>query len=67
MIREITEKESRELLRVLTTGRLGGCDDKEPYIVRVNYYFDGETIYVHLLPGRKIEIMRQPACLSSGG
>ncbi len=65
MICEIGERESRELLRKLNIGRLGCCEEKAPYVVPVNYYFDGESVYIHSLPGRKIEIMRgnPRACL----
>src|SRR5262249_22680406 len=58
MICEISENQSRELLREQNFGRLGCCEDKEPYVVPINYYFDGESIYMHSLPGRKIDILR---------
>ena len=58
MICEIGENESREFLREQNIGRLGCCDDKAPYVIPINYYFDGESIYMHSLPGRKINIMR---------
>ncbi|MGH9834532.1 MAG: pyridoxamine 5'-phosphate oxidase family protein [Blastocatellia bacterium] len=58
MINEIGEKESYELLRKQSIGRLGCCEDKEPYVVPVNYWFDGESVYIHSLPGHKIEVMR---------
>ena len=58
MICEIGEPESRELLREQRLGRLGCCDNSEPYVVPVNYHFDGESIYIHSLPGRKINVMR---------
>src|SRR5215470_2937350 len=58
MICEIGERESRELLREQTLGRLGCADDIEPYVIPVNYHFDGENIYVHSTQGKKIEIMR---------
>ena len=67
MISEIGDRESRELLREQSIGRLGCCGDGEPYVIPVNYLFDGENIYIHSMPGRKIEIMRQPAHLSSDG
>ena len=58
MISEIGDRESRELLREQSIGRLGCCGDGEPYVIPVNYLFDGENIYIHSMPGRKIEIMR---------
>lgn len=58
MINRMGEKESRALLRENITGRLGCSDQSKPYVVPVNYLFDGEFIYVHALPGRKIDILR---------
>jgi nitroimidazol reductase NimA-like FMN-containing flavoprotein (pyridoxamine 5'-phosphate oxidase superfamily) len=29
-----------------------------PYVIPVNYFFDGEDIYIHSMPGRKIKTMR---------
>jgi nitroimidazol reductase NimA-like FMN-containing flavoprotein (pyridoxamine 5'-phosphate oxidase superfamily) len=58
MINEIGEKESYELLRKQSIGRLGCCENGEPYVVPINYWFDDGSIYVHALPGHKIEIMR---------
>lgn len=58
MISEIGYRESRELLRDRNIGRLGCCRESKPYVIPVNYFFDGEDIYIHSMPGRKIEIMR---------
>jgi hypothetical protein len=58
MISEIGYREARELLRDQNTGRLGCCSENMPYVIPVNYFFDGEDIYVHSMPGRKIQIMR---------
>ncbi len=46
-------------------GRLGCIADGEPYVVPINYLFDGENIYVHSLGGRKIDALRANprACL----
>jgi len=65
MISRMGEVESRELLRETITGRLGCSDQDKPYVVPVNYLFDGEFIYVHSLPGRKIDVLRANpnACL----
>lgn len=59
MITVLGETESRELLKSHTLGRLGCCLENEPFVVPINYYFDGEAIYVHSLPGKKIGIMRE--------
>jgi uncharacterized protein len=58
MISEIGYRESRELLRNQNIGRLGCCINNLPYVIPVNYFFDGEDIYIHSLPGRKIQTMR---------
>jgi nitroimidazol reductase NimA-like FMN-containing flavoprotein (pyridoxamine 5'-phosphate oxidase superfamily) len=58
MISEIGYRESRELLRNQNIGRLGCCLYNMPYVIPVNYFFYGEDIYIHSLPGRKIQIMR---------
>jgi nitroimidazol reductase NimA-like FMN-containing flavoprotein (pyridoxamine 5'-phosphate oxidase superfamily) len=58
MISEIGYRESRELLRDQNIGRLGCCSEGMPYVIPVNYFFDGEDIYIHSMPGRKIQVMR---------
>jgi nitroimidazol reductase NimA-like FMN-containing flavoprotein (pyridoxamine 5'-phosphate oxidase superfamily) len=58
MISEIGYRESRELLREQNIGRLGCCSEGMPYVIPVNYFFDGEDIYIHSMPGRKIQVMR---------
>lgn len=65
MIGQMGERESRELLRRCRTGRLGCVAEGEPYVVPVSYLTDGEFIYVHSLPGRKVEALRANprACL----
>lgn len=46
-------------------GRLGCIADEEPYVVPVHYLFDGKDIFIHSLPGRKINALRDNprACL----
>jgi len=36
-----------------------------PYVVPVNYFFDGKDIYIHSLPGKKLDALRANprACL----
>jgi nitroimidazol reductase NimA-like FMN-containing flavoprotein (pyridoxamine 5'-phosphate oxidase superfamily) len=58
MISEIGYRESRELLRNQNIGRLGCCSESMPYVTPVNYFFDGEDIYIHSMPGHKIQVMR---------
>ncbi|MGE0130621.1 MAG: pyridoxamine 5'-phosphate oxidase family protein [Blastocatellales bacterium] len=53
------------ILREGSLGRLGCIADEEPYVVPVNYFFDGKDVYIHSVPGRKINALRDNprACL----
>jgi uncharacterized protein len=65
MIAQLGTKESREILADQRLGRLGCCLDNETYVVPVNYLFEDDCIYIHSLPGRKIQMLRANprACL----
>jgi nitroimidazol reductase NimA-like FMN-containing flavoprotein (pyridoxamine 5'-phosphate oxidase superfamily) len=65
MINELNQPEIKKILADNTLGRLGCISDGEPYVVPVYYHFDGESIYIHSLPGKKIEALRKHhgACL----
>ena len=58
MIRNLSQDKSRELLRRGSIARLACVADNEPYVVPVNYVFDGESVLIHSLPGRKVMAMR---------
>jgi nitroimidazol reductase NimA-like FMN-containing flavoprotein (pyridoxamine 5'-phosphate oxidase superfamily) len=58
MIKDLSQDKARELLRRGTIARLACVVEGEPYVVPVNYVFDGECVLVHSLPGRKITAMR---------
>ena len=58
MIIDMSEDKANELLRRGRIARLACIADGEPYVVPVNYVFDGECVLVHSLPGRKISAMR---------
>jgi uncharacterized protein len=58
MITEMGKRESDELLRQQKTGRLGCCLNDGPYVVPINYLYDGRCIYSHSLPGKKINALR---------
>src|SRR2546423_2032950 len=58
MITRLSKDESYALLRGSRLARLGCIAEGYPYVVPVNYVFDGEAALVHSLPGRKIEAMR---------
>jgi len=53
------------LLDASSLGRLGCIANGRPYVVPVYYFFDGQDIYIHSLPGLKIEALRSnpAACL----
>jgi nitroimidazol reductase NimA-like FMN-containing flavoprotein (pyridoxamine 5'-phosphate oxidase superfamily) len=65
MITRLSEPEARAILRAGLIGRLGCVYESGPYVVPINYAIDGENIYIHALPGRKIEALRANprACL----
>jgi nitroimidazol reductase NimA-like FMN-containing flavoprotein (pyridoxamine 5'-phosphate oxidase superfamily) len=46
------------ILREGTLGRLGCIAAGWPYVVPVNYFFDGKDIYIHSAPGKKIDALR---------
>ena len=58
MIERMSEEEARSLLRAGRLARLGCVADGYPYVVPVNYIFDGESVISHSLSGRKIDAMR---------
>lgn len=59
MITRLSRDESLALLRGARIGRLGCVAEGYPYVVPVNFVFDGESAVSHSLPGRKIEAMRE--------
>lgn len=58
MIKALNHQQAHELLRRERIGRLGCIAEGEPYIVPVNYVFDSGCLYMHSLPGQKIDAMR---------
>jgi len=65
MITPLNQDEGRALLSEGRLGRLGCVVGNGPYVVPVNYVFDGENIYIHSLLGRKVAALRSNprACL----
>jgi len=47
------------ILHESTFGYLGCISNGDPYVLPINYYFDGKHIFSHSLPGLKIEAMRK--------
>ncbi len=59
MIKNLDEKAARKLLKEQRIGHLGCVlDSGEPYVVPVNYLFKEGNIYVHCLPGQKLDALR---------
>jgi nitroimidazol reductase NimA-like FMN-containing flavoprotein (pyridoxamine 5'-phosphate oxidase superfamily) len=65
MITELDPHEAEKLLAEKTLGRLGSISKGEPYAVPVYYHFDGENVYIHSPPGKKIVALHHHnrACL----
>lgn len=60
MIKELDEKTARKLLNEQKFGHLGCVlEDGEPYVVPVNYLYRDEEIYIHSLPGKKLDALRE--------
>jgi nitroimidazol reductase NimA-like FMN-containing flavoprotein (pyridoxamine 5'-phosphate oxidase superfamily) len=57
-IGKLGDKDSLAILREGTLGRLGCIASSWPYVVPVNYFFDGKDIYIHTLPGKKLDALR---------
>ena len=57
-IGKLGDKDSLAILREGTLGRLGCIASGWPYVVPVNYFFDGKDIYIHTLPGKKLDALR---------
>jgi nitroimidazol reductase NimA-like FMN-containing flavoprotein (pyridoxamine 5'-phosphate oxidase superfamily) len=58
--REIKDRQTiDEILRQATVCRLGLCDDGMPYVVPLNFGYDGERLYFHSArEGRKMEVLK---------
>jgi nitroimidazol reductase NimA-like FMN-containing flavoprotein (pyridoxamine 5'-phosphate oxidase superfamily) len=59
MIEQLSHDEAMTILEAGGDARLGCIVDDEPYVVPVHYVLEGECAYLHSLPGRKIEGMRE--------
>jgi len=57
-IGRLRDTDALAILREGSLGRLGCIADGGPYVVPVNYFFDGQDIYIHSLPGKKINALR---------
>ena len=60
-IHVLPDDQIEELLRTALVGRIACCApeiDPRPYVVPLAYGYDGEAVYAHSGPGRKIRLMR---------
>ena len=59
MIKNLNENETQKLLKEQKFGHLGCVlESGEPYVVPVNYLFKDDEIYIHCLPGQKLDALR---------
>ena len=59
MIKNLDEKAARKVLKEQRIGHLGCVlESGEPYVVPVNYLFKEDGIYIHSLPGQKLDALR---------
>jgi len=59
MIERISHDEAAAILEAGEDARLACIVDGEPYIVPVHYVLEGNSAYLHSLPGTKIDAMRR--------
>ena len=62
-IRELPAEQIEALLRTAIVGRIACCGhgaagDGRPYLVPLAYGYDGDAVYAHSGPGRKLDLMR---------
>jgi nitroimidazol reductase NimA-like FMN-containing flavoprotein (pyridoxamine 5'-phosphate oxidase superfamily) len=62
-IRVLPPEQIEDLLRTAIVGRIACCGhgvagDGRPYLVPLAYGYDGESVYAHSGPGRKLDLMR---------
>ena len=58
MVVGMTEQECRDLLARSSLGRLGCSKNDQPYVVPINFAYEGDYFYVLSTMGQKIEWMR---------
>ena len=63
VIRVLPDNQIEELFRTAIVGRIACCahgegEDARPYLVPLAFGYDGEALYAHTGPGRKLRLMR---------
>ncbi len=62
MIKNLDKNETQKLLKEQKLGHLGCVlESGEPYVVPVNYLYKDDEIYIHCLPGQKLDALRANA------
>ena len=69
VIHVLPPAEIETLLRTALVGRIACCahgdgEDGRPYVVPLAYGYDGDAVYAHSGPGRKIRLMRAQPLVS---
>jgi uncharacterized protein len=59
MIGKLSNEQIDELLRNNVLGRIACSVNNKPYVVPVNYVYDGKYIIGHSLAGKKIDMMKE--------
>jgi len=59
MLGELSDVQIENLLKQQVIGRIACQENGVPYIIPINYFYDGKHIFCHSSMGKKIEIMRK--------
>lgn len=59
MIEALGQEDARALLEAHHYGRLGCVNKDEPYVLPINYMYEDGDLYMHALPGLKIQAMQE--------
>lgn len=59
MLRTLSTDEAREVFQVARVARLGCIVNEDPYVVPINCFLEGDSLYSHSLPGLKIDGLRE--------
>src|SRR5687767_11223598 len=57
-IREMTDKDMKELVARVGYGHLGCAQDNRPYVVPIQYIYEDSFVYIYTNDGKKADILR---------
>ena len=57
-IREMTDKDMKELVARVGYGHLGCAQDNRPYVVPTQYIYEDSFVYIYTNDGKKADILR---------